>query len=81
MHIRPEPQSIEEALASDLSSKWKQATDSEYKSLMDNQTRDLVELPSGRKPIESKRVFKVKHSSDEKVERFKAQLVAKRYAQ
>ena len=48
---------------------------------MDNQTWDLVELPSGREPIGSKWVFKVKHSSDGKVERFKARLVAKGYAQ
>ena len=34
----PEPQSMDEALKSDLSSEWKQAADSEYKSLMDNQT-------------------------------------------
>ena len=58
----PEPQSMEEALASDLLSEWKQAAESEYKSLMDNQTWDLVELPSGRKPIGSKWVFKVKPS-------------------
>ena len=76
-----EPQSMEEALTSDLSSEWKQAADSEYKSLMDNQTWDLVELPNGREPIGSKWVFKVKPSSDGKVERFKARLVAKGYAQ
>ena len=77
----PEPQSMEEALASNLLSEWKQAAESEYKSLMDNQTWGLVELPSGREPIESKWVFKVKPSSNGKVERFKARLVAKGYAQ
>ena len=75
-----EPQSMEEALTSDLSNEWKQAVDSEYKSLMDNQTWDLVELPNGREPIGSKWVFKVKPSSDGKLERFKARLVAKGYA-
>ena len=45
---------MEEALTSDLSSEWKQAADSEYKSLIDNQTWDLVELPNGREPIGSK---------------------------
>ena len=34
----PEPQSIEEALVSDLSIELKQATNTEYKSLMVNQT-------------------------------------------
>ena len=40
-----------------------------------------MELPSGRTPIGSKWVFKVKHKSDGTVERFKARLVAKGYAQ
>ena len=47
------------------------AADAEYKSLMDNQTWDLVELPNDRKTIGNKWVFKVKHDSDGKVERFK----------
>ena len=76
-----EPQSMEEALASGLSKEWKQAADAEYKSLMDNQTWDLVELPKGRKTIGSKWVFEVKHDCDGKVERLKARLVAKGYAQ
>ena len=76
-----EPQSMEEALASGLSKEWKQAADAEYKSFMDNQTWDLVELPKGRETIGSKWVFKVKHDCDGKVERLKARLVAKGYAQ
>ena len=76
-----EPQSIKDALEDDFSEEWKEAADSEFKSLMDNHTWDLVELPSGRKPIGSKWVFKVKHDGDGKVEHFKARLVAKGYAQ
>ena len=76
-----EPQTMDEALGSDYSTEWKQAADAEYDSLMENQTWDLVELPSGRTPIGSKWVFKVKHKSGGTVERFKARLVAKGYAQ
>lgn len=53
----------------------------EYRSLIENETWELVELLSGRKPIGCKWVFKVKYGSDGRVERFKGQLVAKGYAQ
>ena len=64
----PEPQTVDEALDSDYSTEWKQAADAEYESLMENETWDLVQLPSGRTPIGCKWVFKVKHKSDGTVE-------------
>ena len=76
-----EPQTMEEALTGDHAKDWKAAADSEYESLMENETWELVELPSGRKPIGCKWVFKVKHGSDGKLECFKGRLVAKGYAQ
>ena len=76
-----EPKTIEEALASEHSKGWKAAADSEYKSLMENETWELVELPKDRETIGCKWVFKVKHTSEGKVERFKGRLVAKGYAQ
>ena len=42
------PKGMQEALASDLSKEWRQAADAEYKSLMDNETFDLVELLNGK---------------------------------
>ena len=44
---------------------------------MDNETRKLVELPAGRKPIGCKWIFKTNSTSDDKVECCKARLVAK----
>ena len=76
-----EPNTMNEALSSECANEWKAAADSEYKSLIDNETWDLVELPLQQKPIGFKWVFKVKHASDGTVERFKARLVAKGYAQ
>ena len=73
-----EPQTIEEALKN---KEWKEAADSEYQSLMENETWELVKLPSGRKPVGCKWIFKTKHTSDGKVERHKARLVAKGYTQ
>ena len=73
-----EPKSIEEALKDQ---EWKEAADSEYQSLMENETWKLVKLPTGRKPVGCKWIFKTKCTSDGKVERYKARLVAKGYTQ
>jgi hypothetical protein len=77
----PEPTTIEEAFKSRYANEWKQATDAEYQALIDNKTWELVKLPAGCKPIGCKWIFKVKHGTDGKVERFKSRLVAKGYAQ
>ena len=45
-----EAETIEEALKD---KNWKEAANSEYQSLMDNETWKLVKLPAGRKPIGS----------------------------
>ncbi|MCO5605824.1 hypothetical protein L7F22_060008 [Adiantum nelumboides] len=55
--------------------------DDEMDALVKNETWDLVRLPSGKKAIGSKWVYKVKCKSDGSVERYKARLVAKGYAQ
>ena len=48
---------------------------------MKNSTWDLVEPPKGREVIGSKWVFKIKHDSCGKIERFKGRVVAKGYSQ
>ena len=58
---------MEEALTSDNAKEWKLAADSEYKSLMENETWEFEELPSGQKPIGCKWIFKVKHGTDDSV--------------
>ena len=50
-------------------------------SLHKNEAWDLVELLAGRKPIGRKWVFKKKINVEGKVEKYKAQLVAKGYSQ
>ena len=62
-----EPGTIDEALSSPHAKEWKLATDSEYQSLIENDTWDLVELPEGRTAIGCKWVFKVKHNGGGKV--------------
>lgn len=53
----------------------------EITTLQDNQTRDIVPLPSGKKPIGCKWVFKTKLKVDGSIERCKARLVAKGFTQ
>ena len=51
--------------------------DEEYRSLMENDTWDLVPLPKGRKLVRRKWVYKTKYASDGSVEILKARLVSK----
>lgn len=72
-----EPASYKEALSSPDSEKWKQAIQSEYDSLIENDTWVLEDLPPGRTPISCKWVFKRKLNPDGSAARFKARLVVR----
>jgi hypothetical protein len=53
----------------------------EYRSLMENDTWDLVPLQKGRKLVRCKWVYKTKYASSGSVDRHKARLVAKGFSQ
>jgi len=72
---------MKEAVDSEDGKLWKEAMVDEMASLHKNEAWDLVELLDGRKPIGSKWVFKKKTNVEGKVEKYKAQLVAKGYSQ
>ncbi|XP_074347509.1 putative mitochondrial protein AtMg00820 [Apium graveolens] len=55
--------------------------DAEMKSIEKNSTWYLTELPAGAKKIGVKWVFKTKFNENGEVEKYKAHLVAKGYAQ
>ncbi|CAI7876023.1 unnamed protein product [Closterium sp. NIES-54] len=76
-----EPATLKEALESSYAEEWKKAMESELKSIEENGTWELVELPEGRKAITSKWLFKIKSDADGKIERYKSRLVAKGYQQ
>ncbi|CAI7761499.1 unnamed protein product [Closterium sp. NIES-53] len=76
-----EPATLKEALESSDAEEWKKAMESELKSIDENGTWELVELPEGRKAITSKWLFKIKSDADGKIERYKSRLVAKGYQQ
>ncbi|XP_074317247.1 uncharacterized protein LOC141653392 [Silene latifolia] len=60
---------------------WQEAITAEFKALDANNTWPVVPLPTGKKAISCKWVFKVKHKSDGSTERYKARLVVKGYTQ
>ena len=71
-----EPKTLVTALASSDAMQWRKAWDSEVKSLGDNGTWVIENLPEGRTAIGCCWVFKIKEDG-----RYKARLVAKGYAQ
>jgi len=82
-HSNPsEPQTFREAMQSPEAKFWTQAIQKEIQSLEDMGTFETVNtLPTGRKAIGSKLVFRIKHNTDGSIERYKARLVAKGFLQ
>ncbi|KAE8673431.1 hypothetical protein F3Y22_tig00111783pilonHSYRG00232 [Hibiscus syriacus] len=76
-----EPSIYQEAINNSDASLWMMAMQEEIEALHKNNTWDLVPLPQGRKPIGNKWVFKIKRNGDDQVERYRARLVVKGYAQ
>lgn len=75
---KDEPKYFHQAIKDD---RWKEAMEKEIRALEENGTWVLEELPEGKRAIDSKWVYKVKHKSNGEVERFKARLVAKGFTQ
>ena len=61
--------------------RWKAAMNEEMKSFQKNETWELVECLSGKKPVGCRWIYIVKYKADGSIEHFKARLVAKGYAQ
>lgn len=76
-----EPTTFDEAIKAHDAEQWRKAMDEEYASLLKNQTWILADLPTGRKPIKCKWVYKIKCRIDGSIERYKARLVAKGFSQ
>ncbi|CAI7806330.1 unnamed protein product [Closterium sp. NIES-53] len=76
-----EAASLKEALESSHAEEWKNAMESELKSIEENGMWELVELPEGCNAITSKWLFKIKSDADGKIERYKSRLEAKGYYQ
>jgi len=49
----------------------------EIQALEENQTWTIEDLPTGKKPISCKWVYRIKYKSDGSIERYKARLVVR----
>jgi len=71
------PKTFEEIESRDDKEKWNQAIQEEIIALKSNNTWELVKLPVGKHPIDSKWIFKIKPDSEGRQEHYKARLVIK----
>jgi hypothetical protein len=72
-----EPATYTEAMEGPESEKLLEVMKSEIRSIYDNQVWTLVDIPSDRKAVEKKWIFKKKTDGEGNVTVYKARLVAK----
>lgn len=53
----------------------------EYKTLIENETWILVPRPKNKKILSNRWMFRIKKTQEGKIDRYKAKLVARRFAQ
>ena len=75
-----EPECYEEAMQVETRKKWEQGLDEEMDSLVRNQTLDLVKLPTEKRALQNKWVYRLKEEDGGK-KWYKARLVVKGFAQ
>ncbi|MCO5603108.1 hypothetical protein L7F22_057253 [Adiantum nelumboides] len=73
--------SLDEALSGPEATSWRQAMESEYQSLMDNGTWQLVSSPPSRKLVTCKWLLRKKLKADGTVSHYKGRLVARGFTQ
>ena len=72
-----EPQNYRQVLTNNDQEEWEKVMQDEIKSLHENYTYDLVELPKGKRALRCKWVFKFKTEENNPKPRYKARIVVK----
>ena len=60
---------------------WRDAMTEEYESIMQNDVWEIVSRPEGKSIVTSKWIFKIKHSTDRSIEKYKARIMARGFSQ
>lgn len=76
-----DPQTVTQALKGEDGHYWKEAMNEEYKSLIENNTWEIVPRPQHRATIDGRWVFWTKRNIDGSVKRHKARFVARGFSQ
>jgi hypothetical protein len=72
-----EPSSYEEATKKRV---WKDAMGEEYQSIVKNDVWDVVPRPKEKSIVISKWIYKMKHATDDSIEKYKARFVARGFS-
>jgi len=81
ININNKPNNYAEAINSKNNKEWKLAMEAEIAQLKLQRTWDLVDLPSNRKALKGRWVFKIKTDQFNKLIKYKARWVVKGYSQ
>ncbi|MCO5609852.1 hypothetical protein L7F22_064084 [Adiantum nelumboides] len=76
-----EPSCYKEAIQMEDSVKWEQAMQSEYNSIIANETWKLTKFPQRKQALPCKWVYKKKYTTEDPEPKYKARLVAKCFKQ
>ena len=60
---------------------WVEATMKEYISTMKNDVWEVVPKPKGKRVVSSKWIYKIKHTTNGSIEKYKERFVARRFSQ
>jgi hypothetical protein len=60
---------------------WKEAMVEEHQSIMKNEVWEIVPRPKEKLVVTSKWIYKIKHASDESVDKYKARFIARGFSQ
>ena len=76
--VDQEPTSYEESLQK---KERIEAMTEEYQSIMKNDVWDIVPKPEGKSVVSSKWIYKIKHATNESIEKYKERFVARAISQ